>query len=37
MTVKLNFKLKPFDHQIDALEYGWDRPEFGFVHGDGHW
>ena len=29
MTVKLNFKLKPFDHQVDALEYGWDRPEFG--------
>ena len=29
MTVKLKYKLKPFDHQIDALEYGWDRPEFG--------
>ena len=28
MTVKLKYKLKPFDHQIDALEYGWDRPEF---------
>ena len=29
MTVKLKYKLKPFDHQIDALEYGWDRAEFG--------
>ena len=29
MTVKLKYKLKPFDHQVDALEYGWDRPEFG--------
>ena len=29
MTVKFKYKLKPFDHQIDALEYGWDRPEFG--------
>ena len=29
MTVNLKYKLKPFDHQIDALEYGWDRPEFG--------
>jgi len=29
MTVKLKYKLKPFDHQIDALEFGWDRPEFG--------
>ena len=29
MTVKLKYKLKPFDHQIDALEFGWYRPEFG--------
>tara|TARA_R100000900_G_scaffold82592_2_gene64717 strand:+ start:108 stop:1577 length:1470 start_codon:yes stop_codon:yes gene_type:complete len=29
MTVKLNFKLKPFDHQVDALDYGWSKPEFG--------
>ena len=29
MTVNYKYKLKPFDHQIDALEYGWDRPEFG--------
>jgi len=29
MTVKLKYKLKPFDHQIDALEFGWDRAEFG--------
>ena len=29
MTVNYKYKLKPFDHQVDALEYGWDRPEFG--------
>jgi len=29
MTVKLNFKLKPFDHQVDALDYGWSKREFG--------
>jgi len=29
MTVKLKYKLKPFDHQIDALEYGWNKAEFG--------
>jgi len=28
MTVKLNFKLKPFDHQVDALDYGWSKREF---------
>ena len=29
MSVKLKYKLKPFDHQIEALDYGWDRIEFG--------
>ena len=30
MTVKYNYKLKPFDHQKDSLASGWDRPEFGY-------
>ncbi len=30
MVVNYNYKLKPFDHQITALERGWDRPEFGY-------
>ena len=29
MTVNYNFKLPPFNHQVDALDYGWDRTEFG--------
>ena len=29
MTVKYNYKLKPFDHQRKALEEGWHRKEFG--------
>ena len=29
MTVNYKFKIKPFDHQIPALERGWQRPEFG--------
>ena len=29
MTVKYNYKLKPFDHQREALEEGWYRKEFG--------
>ena len=29
MTVKYNYKLKPFDHQRKALEEGWYRKEFG--------
>lgn len=29
MTVNYNFKLPPFNHQRDALVYGWDRTEFG--------
>ena len=29
MTVKYNYKLKPFDHQRKALEEGWHRQEFG--------
>ena len=29
MTVNYKFKIKPFDHQITALERGWQRPEFG--------
>ena len=29
MTVKYNFKIKPFDHQRQALEKGWHRQEFG--------
>ena len=30
MDVNYKFKLKPFDHQVTALEQGWDRPEFGY-------
>ena len=29
MTVNYKFKLPPFEHQMDALDYGWQRPEFG--------
>ena len=29
MTVKYNYKLKPFEHQRKALEEGWHRQEFG--------
>jgi SNF2 family DNA or RNA helicase len=29
MDVNYKFKLPPFDHQREALEYGWDRIEFG--------
>jgi hypothetical protein len=29
MSVNYKFKLPPFDHQMDALDYGWQRPEFG--------
>jgi SNF2 family DNA or RNA helicase len=29
MTVNYNFKMKPFAHQVTALEKGWDRTEFG--------
>jgi SNF2 family DNA or RNA helicase len=29
MSVNYQFKLPPFDHQMDALDYGWERPEFG--------
>ena len=29
MTVNYKFKIKPFDHQVTALERGWQRPEFG--------
>ena len=29
MGVNYKFKMKPFNHQKDALEFGWDRPEFG--------
>tara|TARA_R100000935_G_scaffold17039_1_gene33658 strand:+ start:4931 stop:6400 length:1470 start_codon:yes stop_codon:yes gene_type:complete len=29
MTVNYKYKLKPFDHQIDAINFGWDRTEFG--------
>ena len=29
MTVKYNFKIKPFEHQRQALEKGWHRQEFG--------
>jgi len=28
MTVKYNFKMKPFKHQEDALAKGWDKTEF---------
>jgi len=30
MTVKYNYKLKPFDHQSEALEEGWFRKEYGY-------
>lgn len=30
MSVNYKFKLKPFDHQIKALEQGWNKHEFGF-------
>ena len=30
MVVNYNYKLKPFSHQLTALERGWDRPEFGY-------
>jgi len=30
VVVNYNYKLKPFDHQITALERGWNRPEFGY-------
>ena len=30
MTVKYNFKLKPFDHQLAALRNGMQRKEFGY-------
>jgi SNF2 family DNA or RNA helicase len=29
MSVNYKFKCKPFDHQLLALDTGWDRPEFG--------
>ncbi len=29
MVVNYKYKLPPFNHQADALEYGWDRNEFG--------
>ena len=29
MDVNYKYKYKPFDHQTDALDYGWDRTEFG--------
>jgi SNF2 family DNA or RNA helicase len=29
MDVNYDFKISPFDHQRQALEFGWDRPEFG--------
>jgi len=29
MTVNYNYKFKPFDHQRDALDFGWARTEFG--------
>ena len=29
MDVNYKFKMKPFNHQNDALKFGWDRPEFG--------
>ena len=30
MSVNYKFKLKPFDHQVKALERGWNKHEFGF-------
>jgi SNF2 family DNA or RNA helicase len=29
MDVNYKYKLPPFNHQQDALDYGWDRTEFG--------
>ncbi len=29
MVVNYKYKLPPFNHQQDALDYGWDRTEFG--------
>ena len=29
MDVNYKFKLKPFNHQLEALKLGWDRREFG--------
>lgn len=29
MSVNYKFKFKPFDHQLTALDTGWERPEFG--------
>ena len=29
MTVNYKFKMKPFNHQNEALAFGWNRPEFG--------
>ncbi len=29
MNVNYKYKLPPFNHQQDALDYGWDRTEFG--------
>ena len=29
MDVNYNFKLPPFNHQREALQFGWDRTEFG--------
>ena len=29
MDVNHKFKLKPFNHQLEALKLGWDRQEFG--------
>ena len=29
MDVKLKYKMKPFVHQQEALDQGWDRKEFG--------
>src|SRR5210317_1467504 len=30
MDVNYKYKLPPFNHQQDALDYGWDRTEFGY-------
>ena len=30
MNVNYKYKLKPFDHQTESLECGWDRTEFGY-------
>jgi len=29
MVVNYKYKLPPFNHQQQALDYGWDRTEFG--------